>query len=195
MLFGCGLRFSPSATHVSENRIVELLTMAAAEHHRCCAYVDFETQTTNLIAENCQEYQIPYRFVTADHVENVQKRIFMEEVNTPFELHDKRKPLCRVAIVGPSLMAGKGSRWGPKGAIYGSVPDQPVKFDLFMSFHHCIGDGLSMLVFMKSFLKLCTFENLEAESLPLRTFQCQAIPPPLLDNLIRPNFLGVFGRK
>ncbi|KAJ3294767.1 hypothetical protein HK104_003307 [Borealophlyctis nickersoniae] len=72
----------------------------------------------------------------------------------------------------------------PKG------PDE-LYFEVMFSFHHCLGDGLSMFAFARTYLSFCDAEHFNAEDLHLETVLLPKEPPPLIDNLVNPYFIEV----
>ncbi|TPX64375.1 hypothetical protein SpCBS45565_g05929 [Spizellomyces sp. 'palustris'] len=68
-------------------------------------------------------------------------------------------------------------------------------FEIIFSFHHCLGDGLSMYAFAKSFLAVCDADHLNAGDLRLETVALVTEPPPLVDNLINPYLVQVLPGK
>ncbi|TPX32662.1 hypothetical protein SeMB42_g07590 [Synchytrium endobioticum] len=74
-------------------------------------------------------------------------------------------------------------------------PEPPADGDpieLLFTFNHLLGDGLSMWAFMRSFFDIATPDRLSPGfSLNLKDFPCEKVPPPLIDNLLRPNVLEI----
>nr|KAJ3414212.1 hypothetical protein HK105_001856 [Polyrhizophydium stewartii] len=174
------LKMPPQARHVSETRLVDLLKLAQSKHFRLSSYVDYDTQVGHTFSKTADQLPLLYRFVpTRDPA--VWRRVFDEELNAHFDVHDMRFPLWRVAIVGVPELAGAGIPLSPAD-IEADAPG--TSFDILFSFHHCIGDGLSMLAYARSFLAECTAANINAESLHLDQVQVSQTPPPLLDNYI-----------
>ncbi|KAJ3196367.1 hypothetical protein HK101_009180 [Irineochytrium annulatum] len=64
-------------------------------------------------------------------------------------------------------------------------------FEIMFSFHHCLGDGLSMFAYARTFLERADRENLLAEDLHLENIEVVREPPPLIDNLLDPWFVEV----
>ncbi|KNC96990.1 uncharacterized protein SPPG_07807 [Spizellomyces punctatus DAOM BR117] len=64
-------------------------------------------------------------------------------------------------------------------------------FEIIFSFHHCLGDGLSMYAFAKTFLAVCDADHLNASDLRLETVALVTEPPPLIDNLFNPYLVQV----
>ncbi|KAJ3194631.1 hypothetical protein HK101_002275 [Irineochytrium annulatum] len=64
-------------------------------------------------------------------------------------------------------------------------------FEIMFSFHHCLGDGLSMFAYARTFLERADKENLLAEDLHLENIEVVTEPPPLIDNLLDPWFVEV----
>ncbi|KAJ3205404.1 hypothetical protein HDU82_005225 [Entophlyctis luteolus] len=64
-------------------------------------------------------------------------------------------------------------------------------FDLVTTFHHCLGDGLSMLAFVRTFMQSVNAGNINSNDLKLQEIEVVKDPPPVLDNLFDPNIFEV----
>ncbi|KAJ3118653.1 hypothetical protein HDU96_010637 [Phlyctochytrium bullatum] len=64
-------------------------------------------------------------------------------------------------------------------------------FEIMFTFHHCLGDGLSMFAFARTFLECANAEHLNASDLQLEKIPVVTTPPPLIDNLLDPWFFEV----
>ena len=70
------------------------------------------------------------------------------------------------------------------------VPDEDY-FEIMFTFHHCLGDGLSMFAYARTFLECTDAEHFNSEDLGLENIPVAKEPPPLLDNLLNPHLLEV----
>lgn len=70
------------------------------------------------------------------------------------------------------------------------VPKDP-EFFISFAFNHCLGDGLSMLAFARTYFSKLNVEAYNRTSSHLDEFFINAEPPPLLDNFIKASFLGI----
>ncbi|KAJ3190559.1 hypothetical protein HK101_008595 [Irineochytrium annulatum] len=59
-------------------------------------------------------------------------------------------------------------------------------FEIMFSFHHCLGDGLSMFAYARTFLENADARHLNADHLDLANVPVVNEPPPLIDNLLDP---------
>lgn len=64
-------------------------------------------------------------------------------------------------------------------------------FEISFSFHHCLGDGLSMWAFGRTFLKYAKQEYFLAKDLELSRIPLSKEPPPILDNLMNPSLFEI----
>ncbi|KAJ3051421.1 hypothetical protein HK102_012075, partial [Quaeritorhiza haematococci] len=69
--------------------------------------------------------------------------------------------------------------------------DEGPSWYMMFTFHHCLGDGLSMYAFARTFLSFCDAEHFNAVDLGLDKVPVVRTPPPVLDNLFNPNILEV----
>ncbi|KAH6590174.1 hypothetical protein BASA50_009587 [Batrachochytrium salamandrivorans] len=202
MAISLRLRLPPQAEHISETRILDLLKLAQAKHFRLASHIDYESHNATLLGRTAADLHLLHRFVPSHNGSgsDVWRRVMIEELNAHFDLYDPTVPLWRVAIVAPPSVAGDGIQLIPSSATANSpscMPPtidatSPISFDLVFTFHHCIGDGLSMLAFARTFLAECTAANFNALSLHLDQVPVSTEPPLLLDNYIRPSFFGIF---
>ncbi|KAJ8324124.1 hypothetical protein O5D80_007330 [Batrachochytrium dendrobatidis] len=196
------LRLPPQAKHISEHRILDLLRLAQAQHYRLCSYVDYETQTAHLLATRAADLQPPLRFV--DRIDSTTwLQTLNDEINTNFDVTSQTKPLWRIAMTAPKEWRGAGisfndtlvstnenSKSETDDARAKPASTMPC-FDIVFTFHHCIGDGLSMWAFARSFFELATADVLNQNTLDLKNVLVNSDPPPLLDNLIKANTLEI----
>ncbi|KAJ8324123.1 hypothetical protein O5D80_007329 [Batrachochytrium dendrobatidis] len=191
------LRLPPQVNRISEQRILDLIRLAQAKHYRLASYVDHTTYDTVLFGNKAADLPLLSRFVSSDDgsAHEIWQRVVTEEINSKFDLRDPTTPLWRVAIIGTGAIAGNGIQLVPSSeqpdCIGSSVATSSIVFDLIFTFHHCLGDGLSMLAFARTLLAECTTANYNAESLHLDQVSVVANPPVLLDNYIKPSFFGI----
>ncbi|KAI9101156.1 hypothetical protein DFS34DRAFT_712603 [Phlyctochytrium arcticum] len=93
----------------------------------------------------------------------------------------------------PKVVQDASSEWKTSSPLVPSPHREkdPRHFEIIFSFHHCLGDGLSMYAFAQSFLALCTAENFNTDDLKVHEHLLASEPPPLMDNLINPNIFQV----
>ena len=65
-------------------------------------------------------------------------------------------------------------------------------FEIAFSFHHCLGDGLSMWAFSRTFMQFSHRDYLTKSDLNLNQIPLSKAPPPILDNLMNPGFIEIF---
>ncbi|KAI8924017.1 hypothetical protein BC831DRAFT_467991 [Entophlyctis helioformis] len=194
------LRLPPQATQVSQTRLLDIIRLAQSEHFRLASYIDYESKTARLLAPTAAGTALQYRVADRAGDETLEAMV-REELNANLDVRDNTKPLWKVALATPASWAGDGLKLDPIAAAASPYLDAARCFDVVFTFHHCIGDGLSMWAFARSFFALCTAENLNAPTLALETVGVNTSAPPLLDNLICPNVfevippaLGVIGQ-
>lgn len=98
ILFAC-FRCPKSVKKFTIKRIIEILQLAASEHHRLSCYIDPDTITTHPLCETAQDLPAlvsVYPKVTQD----TWKKVYMTDLNTNFEVGVK-KPLWRTSIIVP----------------------------------------------------------------------------------------------
>ncbi|KAJ3282004.1 hypothetical protein HK104_011151, partial [Borealophlyctis nickersoniae] len=100
MGFMCRLRPPKNCRNITIERIVDILKLAAASHHRLVSYVDPHTLTTHLLGETAADFRPVYRVVRREDP-NTWETVLKEEMNTNFDLRDLSKPLWRSAITVP----------------------------------------------------------------------------------------------
>ncbi|KAJ3411487.1 hypothetical protein HDV05_002140 [Chytridiales sp. JEL 0842] len=64
-------------------------------------------------------------------------------------------------------------------------------FEIMFTFHHCLGDGLSMFAFARTFCQFIDSQHFNVDDIHLENVEVVKEPPPLLDNLVDPSFLEV----
>ncbi|KAJ3106335.1 hypothetical protein HDU97_006533 [Phlyctochytrium planicorne] len=69
-------------------------------------------------------------------------------------------------------------------------PDQEY-YEIMFTFHHCLGDGLSMFAYARTYLEEATAANLNSDDLHLENVAVVTEPPPMIDNLLDPNVFEV----
>jgi hypothetical protein len=79
----------------------------------------------------------------------------------------------------------------PKDHIDHATGKERDYFEIAFSFHHCLGDGLSMWAFARTFLKYCEKEYFVKPDLELQKVPLDQDPPPILDNLMNPSLFEV----
>ncbi|KAJ3317374.1 hypothetical protein HDU76_001203 [Blyttiomyces sp. JEL0837] len=236
------LRVPPVVKELRPERIVDLIRLAQARHYRLSSYVDPNSMTCHLLAENAKDLPCNYRFIERK-TKDTWRAVYEQEVNTNFDTADTTRPLCRNAIILPKeLMPHKGAAFA--GASELSLPEVTVTnaegesashvdesdkgkkpqsveqsyadgeastskeetrfghtmppfvpnelyFEIMFTFHHCLGDGLSMFAFARTFLENVQAEKFNADDIHLENVLVNKEPPPVLDNLLNPNFFEI----
>ncbi|KAI9192917.1 uncharacterized protein BJ171DRAFT_481470 [Polychytrium aggregatum] len=72
-----------------------------------------------------------------------------------------------------------------------AMDDGAPSFYVMFSFHHCLGDGLSMLAYARTFSEFCDDAHFNPDNLHLENIPVAQSPPPILDNLFDPNVFEV----
>ncbi|RKO90454.1 hypothetical protein BDK51DRAFT_11863, partial [Blyttiomyces helicus] len=198
VVMGIMIRLRPpptlSPSKFTVTRIIDLLRLAAASHYRLISYIDPQTMLCHRLGNTVADFHLPHRIVPRGSGEDSWRNeatwetVFREEINRTFDTSDTSKPLWRVAlIVPPEMMEGEGER--RVGRVEGGALRPYV--ELMHTFHHCLGDGLSMFSFSRSFLDLCDKERFDVEDLKLGEVELTTVPPPVLDNLVNPSVFEV----
>lgn len=191
MLVGGRIGMPPGVTRLSETRIKEVLKIAAAEHFRLSAIVDPNTFTANVNCKNASGLELSVNF-TAQTYHDQFKDVMRNAVNIRFDLKTTNMPLWHADILGPEAMRNDGYilPLTNEEAIERNVPLNP-EFYVFLAFNHCLGDGLSMLAFVRTYFTKLNTEAFNREVMDLKQVPICREPPPLLDNLIKTSFLGI----
>ncbi|KAJ3345555.1 hypothetical protein HDU83_003939 [Entophlyctis luteolus] len=187
--------------------IVDMIRVAQSKHYRCSSYIDPRTMNALPLAQTVDNLPCLYRFVDKNHNSGDWKKVYLEEINTNFDLDDTSKPLWRAAVIVPTYMMPEvGTKiWRqqtmlplnlakPDEDIIGEQlpPEETGTVTIIFSFHHCLGDGLSMFAFCRTFAEIVTARNISRQDLKLNELQVSTEPPPLLDNILNPSFIEIF---
>ncbi|KAI8622065.1 hypothetical protein BC830DRAFT_930440 [Chytriomyces sp. MP71] len=209
----------PSVEALSADRIIDLIRIAQAKHFRLSSYVDPTTLNVIPLAQTADKLPLNFRFILKPRTNgsNLWKDVYMEEINTNFNLADTQRPLWRAAIVAPQSMMpihsstliheqshlrsssniprNNNRRLGKStesfGEILPNLEEKERTFSIVFSFHHCLGDGLSMFAFCRTFAECCDVDYLSAADLRLDEVRVVQEPPPLLDNVLSPSIFEV----
>ncbi|RKO97287.1 hypothetical protein CXG81DRAFT_11632, partial [Caulochytrium protostelioides] len=212
-----GLTFSlrPRRRHVPQpvtvQRIMEIAAIAGSEHYRLGARVRRGQEHTQPFGKTAAELPIhhtvyshapalfsspvipPHGRPDVDHpVYRAWFDVIATELNTQFDIESGKAPLWKMALIVPPQLgesyrnALAESRLDAPDVEGGS--DGDLTYYVMFFFHHCLGDGMSILACAKSFVKHCTQDNLTSRS-PLKLNQVPlcVLPPPLLDNILNPS--------
>ena len=207
---------TPPNQSTSVARIIDLVKLAAAEHYRLCCSINPDSKTFEPLAFNAANLPLLVKIVPRKSDEKTYEAVLRKELNTNFKLEGKR-PLWKVAIVASEEKAkeyqeylGKSGDFHKKldsndpntvlEEIDQSLTSTPIqetscnyeKFEIAFSFHHCLGDGLSMWAFARTFMKFMDkrFWDLD-QDLGLEKVVLADSPPPILDNLMNPGFFEI----
>ncbi|KAI8827427.1 hypothetical protein BJ741DRAFT_630119 [Chytriomyces cf. hyalinus JEL632] len=201
----------PKVHNITGERILDLIRIAQSKHFRLASFVHPRTMRVCPLAETADKLPLNYRFVLKprSNGEHVWKDVFAEEINTNFDLDDTSKPLWRAAIVVPQGMMPRsrsrefhhgGSSTAPtkqfgksKTVLGEALPELGSErgFSIIFSFHHCLGDGLSMFAFCRTFSECANAWYLTSPDLRMDEIAVVQEPPPLLDNVMNPNVFEV----
>ncbi|KAJ3132729.1 hypothetical protein HK100_005080 [Physocladia obscura] len=210
------IRLPPACDNVAPARIVDLLRIAQAKHYRLSAWIDHESLGALPFADKAANLPTSYRFIERDGDNWMD--VYSDEININFDTDDSSKPLWRSSIIVPKeWMPEPGSdcynNQTPIVPDHQKKLDYPIKysransdqlgfnqpapdpsgryFDLMSTFHHCLGDGLSMLAFARTFLECADAAHINAKDLDLANINVSQDPPPLLDNLFNPSVFEI----
>ncbi|KAI8611932.1 hypothetical protein BC830DRAFT_1171483 [Chytriomyces sp. MP71] len=210
------LRMPPSVQAFDPARVVDLVRIAQAKHYRLSAWVDHETLGALPFCEKASDLPTNYRLLERKS-DNDWFDVYHDEINTNFDTDDVTRPLWRTSILMPQewlpssdsdLFRGQTpivpvhriKREHPifydrQVAGFGlsvpaSVPDSKT-FEIMFTFHHCLGDGLSMFAFARTFLDVVDAKHLNSKDLKLSEIVVSKDPPPVLDNLFNPNVVEI----
>ncbi|KAJ3044428.1 hypothetical protein HDV00_002321 [Rhizophlyctis rosea] len=216
MTFVLRLQPPPQVPHLTITRIVDILRLSASSHHRLISYIDPKTQITHPLGKTAADFNLPYRVIKRSGPET-WANAFRRELNTNFDISDITKPLWRVSIIAGGKVGGVEEE-GDDGrtvveggeGVEGKEKDGEVEegsviltssqganfgndlaFDVMFSFHHCLGDGLSMFAFARTFTALCDAKHFNAPDLHLENVLLDVNPPPIIDNLVNPYLIEV----
>ncbi|KAI9339788.1 hypothetical protein DFJ73DRAFT_846144 [Zopfochytrium polystomum] len=208
------LRLPESVPVFKVGRVVDLLRLAQARHYRLASYIDPETMIAHRFCEKAKDLPCSYRFVKREK-EDTWKSVYEQELNTNFDVLNTSKPLWRSVIILPDELMPKD---GPvlagatelvaanvsptfvpnpdtTGDMFGRVSPAIVEgrpyFEIMFTFHHCLGDGLSMFAYARTYLEKADAEHMNSDDLHLENVPVTNEPPPILDNLFEPNFFEI----
>ncbi|KAJ3233029.1 hypothetical protein HDU81_002543 [Chytriomyces hyalinus] len=206
----------PKDTDASPARIVDLVRIAQSKHYRLSSWVDHETLAALPFCETANDLPTNYRFLERNNDQDWME-VYHDEINTNFDTDDVTRPLWRTSIILPKeWMPAPGTevfeKQTPIVPIHILKKDNPIlydrnvtgfgltippsapdakTFDIMFTFHHCLGDGLSMFAFARTFLECTDATHFKAADLKLDEIEVSKTPPPVLDNLFDPNVLEV----
>ncbi|KAJ3297836.1 hypothetical protein HDU79_001953 [Rhizoclosmatium sp. JEL0117] len=211
------VRLPPQCNNILDpQRIVDLTKIAQAKHYRLSASIDHDTLTALPFAENAKDLPLNYRFIERNGDNWMET--YTDEINQNFDINDATRPLWRTAIVVPKdWMPKPGSELHEKQTTLfpahkekdypilfdrtastniGLNPPTPLAdsayFDIMFTFHHCLGDGLSMLAFVRTWFEAADASHFMSSDLKLDSILVNKEPPPVLDNLFHPSLFEVF---
>ncbi|KAI8607174.1 hypothetical protein BC830DRAFT_1175610, partial [Chytriomyces sp. MP71] len=204
--------------HHTAVRVVDLLRLAQAQHYRLASYIDQNKFVAVRFADTADKLPTAYRLFERSSP-NGFLDVYSEEINTNFDTTDTSRPLWRTAIILPKnmmpapdsdLFKGQTPIVAPSAEkyeypiLYDRAPsnefalDVPAPtpdseyFEIMFTFHHCLGDGLSMFAFARTFLTNTDAAHFNAPDLDLAHVPVSNDPPPVIDNLFNPNIFEVF---
>ncbi|KAJ3067583.1 hypothetical protein HDU98_009210 [Podochytrium sp. JEL0797] len=205
-----------SVTSLKPERIVDLIRIAASKHYRCSSFVDPVSMNAHPLAPTADKLPCNYRFIKSDpNNPNAWQNVYAEEINTNFDLKDWLRPLWRASIIIPEswlpsptsrvhdeesplpsvLEFGsskvRASETGSFGETLPPASSDNSSFKIIFSFHHCLGDGLSMYAFCRTFAECAEASFLKTDDLHLERIVVAQEPPPLLDNVFNPSIFQV----
>ncbi|KAJ3267175.1 hypothetical protein HDU77_005378 [Chytriomyces hyalinus] len=214
------VRLPPSAPvgpH-TPNRIIDLLRIAQSKHYRLSSWIDKESMSAIPFCDKAANLPTAYRFLERAGP-NHWLDVYHEETNANFDTSDVTRPLWRSAVIVPKGMmpAADSALFQGQTPIFGANSEQfeyPILYDrsernefgldptpptansdyfeIFFTFNHCLGDGLSMFAFARTFLECTDAAHFNSLDLKLETIEVSKEPPPVIDNLFDPNIFEVF---
>ncbi|KAJ3355083.1 hypothetical protein HDU83_003980 [Entophlyctis luteolus] len=200
------IRLPPASAEITPARIVDLIKIAQAKHYRLSARVDSASLTTTLLADKASDLPVSYRFIERNG--DNWMGVYLEEINANFAKENDQL-LWRSAVIVPKewmpaidsecfkkqtlLSSGNFQTTCQEDEFKSTVPvlENSNYFDLVTTFHHCLGDGLSMLAFVRTFMQSVNAGNINSNDLKLQEIEVVKDPPPVLDNLFDPNIFEV----
>ncbi|KAJ3130536.1 hypothetical protein HK098_000101 [Nowakowskiella sp. JEL0407] len=213
VIIGGAMRLScpPSVTHISVRRLVDLMKETAAQHHRLSCSVQKDA-TTKPLAQTADQLKLNIT-VTTQTTHKKLKNILNENLNQNFDLNDTSKPLWRCVLLVPEDSFAEVEHEVTDDFVairdYFEEEDGKSGIDSFelsnlkphngkgifwefvLSFHHCLGDGLSVYTFSKTIFDTVTDDKLTASEYDISNIPVNQDPPPVLDNLMKPFFWQV----
>ncbi|KAJ2999658.1 hypothetical protein HDV02_002131 [Globomyces sp. JEL0801] len=184
MVVGMKVSLPISVNHISENRIIDLVKLTASQMYRTSCIIDYESQNLIPMGKFASDIRVKCDFVEYLDDQTALKTA-QEAINHRFDMKDQVYPCWKVAIIGPKEMKGDGV------SLTEYSNESLRNFYVLFSFHHCLGDGLSVFSFSKSFFNNLTPENLNSTTIVLHKVTITKSLPPLLDNYIYTNLVGI----
>ncbi|KAI9329724.1 hypothetical protein BDR26DRAFT_872105 [Obelidium mucronatum] len=189
----------PSLESLNSGRIVDLIRIAQSKHYRLSSFVDPITLNAHLLAHTADKLPCNYRFIQkSERDPNAWMSVYMDEINSNFDTAII-VPNRMMPETGSALRRGEsplqlsqriGTSTAPEPETFGqqlpSSTSYEKSFKIIFSFHHCLGDGLSMLAFCRTFAECCSSHYLTTPNLQLEKLGVSSDPPPLLDNIFDP---------
>lgn len=141
------------------------------------------------MGKTAADIKLTYKF-TALEDDTTFAKVAQKEVNQKYDMKDGTISLWNVHILGPKEMQGEGIR----------APDNDPdfvfpKFYMYWSFHHCISDGLSGWAYIRKFMSRMGPESFQIQGPSLDSVNIVTAPPPLIDNLIKTNWIELLPGK
>ncbi|KAJ3049708.1 hypothetical protein HK097_009323, partial [Rhizophlyctis rosea] len=130
-----------------------------------------------------RELEVAERDLMEKVKDNVDDFVEVREDGREVEEGRKEEDFVVVDGNGRGNVGGLIVRSGGKGKY--NLGDH-TSFDVMFSFHHCLGDGLSMFAFARTFTGLCDAEHFNSPDLHLESIRLAETPPPIIDNLVNP---------
>ncbi|KAJ3276763.1 Anaphase-promoting complex subunit 2 [Terramyces sp. JEL0728] len=183
MMVGSRVMMPKKARHLSLKRIVDICKLTQAEFYRTASTVDYDTQVMVPMGATAADLRIEYSFKPFVDLSTTAEAI-KYAINYRYNIRDSTAPLWRIDIVGPPEMV-EGI------TLAGDSPETLPNFYVYFSFHHCLGDGLSAFSYAKEVFRNFHVSNLNLPDLHLDSLAVTPSPPPLLDNLIKANFVEI----
>jgi hypothetical protein len=191
-------------------RMIDLVKLAAAEHYRLCCWFNSDTKTFEPLAFNAANLPLNVKVVARKSEQRTWEAVLRKELNTNFRLETKT-PLWKIAITASperakeyqngSVLKESTDPSNEAVDVDQSLAVTPSRqdtnsncdtFEIAFSFHHCIGDGLSMWAFARTFMKYVDKKYWDVNvDLGLENVVVTEVPPPILDNLMNPGFFEI----
>lgn len=182
LLYGGRIQLPKGSKILSVDRLVDVMKLTAAEVYRTASVLDYDSHIFTPMGNFASELRLTHRFTPLED-ESTFAKVAQKEVNQKYDMQGANSSLWNIHIVGPEEMLRGIIE--PEDAKNFEFP----KFYIYWSFHHCISDGLSGWAFIRKFMSKMGAENFQIQRPLLDSAAITNTPPPLIDNLIKTNWV------